>query len=95
MEENKNLQNTSLEEGEVAALGSEDTETPLDKNVRLMSPTRMLIRRFFRSKLSVTGLIMLVLSFINVGAKRKRIEPGISNMRIIRLKATTAILFKS
>ena len=41
MEENKNLQNTSLEEGEVAALGSEDTETPPDKNVRLMSPTRM------------------------------------------------------
>ena len=63
MEENKNLQNTSLEEGEVAALDSEDTETPLDKNVRLMSPTRMLIRRFFRSKLSVTGLIMLVFLF--------------------------------
>ena len=63
MEENKNLQNTSLEEGEVAALSSEDTETPLDKNVRLMSPTRMLLRRFFRSKLSVTGLIMLVFLF--------------------------------
>ena len=63
MEENKDLQNTSLEEGEVAALSAEDTETPLDKNVRLMSPTRMLIRRFFRSKLSVTGLIMLVLLF--------------------------------
>lgn len=63
MEENKNLQNTSLEEGEVAALSSEDTETPLDKNVRLMSPTRMLLRRFFRSKLSITGLIMLVFLF--------------------------------
>ena len=63
MEENKDLQNTSLEEGEVAALSSEDTETPLDKNVRLMSPTRMFIRRFFRSKLSVTGLIMLVFLF--------------------------------
>lgn len=63
MEENKNLQNTSLEEGEVAAFSSEDTETPLDKNVRLMSPTRMLLRRFFRSKLSVTGLIMLVFLF--------------------------------
>ena len=63
MEENKNLQNTSLEEGEAAALVSEDTEIPLDKNVRLMSPTRMLIRRFFRSKLSVTGLIMLVFLF--------------------------------
>ena len=41
----------------------EDTETPLDKNVRLMSPTRMLLRRFFRSKLSITGLIILVFLF--------------------------------
>ena len=30
-----------------------DTEVPLDKNVRLMSPTRMVVRRFFRSKLSI------------------------------------------
>ena len=37
-----------------------DTETPLDKNVRLMSPNQMLIRRFFRSKLSILGLIMVV-----------------------------------
>ena len=28
-----------------------DTEEPLDKNVRLMSPTRMVVRRFFRSRL--------------------------------------------
>ena len=42
----------------------EDTETPLDKNVRLMSPTRMLIRRFFRSKLSVAGIIMLASLFL-------------------------------
>ena len=26
----------------------EDSEEPLDKNVRLMSPTRMVVRRFFR-----------------------------------------------
>ena len=36
MEENKNLENEIL--------NAEDTETPLDKNVRLMSPTRMLVR---------------------------------------------------
>ena len=42
----------------------EDVETPLDKNVRLMSPTRMLFRRFFRSKLSITGIIMLVALFV-------------------------------
>ena len=40
-----------------------DTEVPLDKNVKLMSPTRMVVRRFFRSKLSVAGLIMLVALF--------------------------------
>ncbi len=41
-----------------------DTEVPLDKNVRLMSPTRMVVRRFFRSKLSILGLIMVVGLFI-------------------------------
>jgi peptide/nickel transport system permease protein len=41
-----------------------DTETPLDKNVRLMSPNQMLIRRFFRSKLSIIGLIMVVSLFL-------------------------------
>ena len=38
--------------------------TPLDKNVRLMSPNQMLIRRFFRSKLSVVGLIMVISLFL-------------------------------
>lgn len=43
---------------------SHDTEAPLDKNVRLMSPTRMVVRRFFRSRLSIVGLIMVVGLFI-------------------------------
>ena len=66
MEENKNLENVSLEEEEVveAVPAVEDTDTPLDKNVRLMSPTRMLLRRFFRSKLSVAGILMLAALFI-------------------------------
>ena len=55
MEELKN------EEMKVEAV---DTEEPLDKNVRLMSPTRMVIRRFFRSRLSIIGLIMVVGLFI-------------------------------
>ncbi len=59
MEENKEL---VVEEAE--AISVEDTETPLDKNVRLMSPMRMVIRRFFRSKLSVIGLIMLISLFV-------------------------------
>ena len=41
-----------------------DTEAPLDRNVRLMSPTRMVVRRFFRSKLSIVGLIMVVGLFL-------------------------------
>ena len=32
-----------------------DTEVPLDKNLRLMSPTMMVVRRFFRSKLRIIG----------------------------------------
>ena len=42
----------------------EDTEVPLDKNVRLMSPTRMVVRRFFRSKLSVIGLVLIIALFL-------------------------------
>ena len=41
-----------------------DSETPLDKNVRLLSPTRMVLRRFFRSKLSIVGLVMLASLFL-------------------------------
>ena len=41
-----------------------DTESPLDKNVRLMSPTRMVLRRFFRSKLSIAGIVMLAALFL-------------------------------
>ncbi len=41
-----------------------DTEVPLDKNLKLMSPTRMVVRRFFRSKLSIVGLIMVISLFV-------------------------------
>ncbi len=41
-----------------------DTEIPLDKNLKLMSPTRMVVRRFFRSKLSIIGLIMVISLFL-------------------------------
>ena len=72
MEENKEFEQKIEEVEEVEEVvadtlvqeNSEDTETPLDKNVKLMSPTRMLLRRFFRSKLSITGIIMLVALFL-------------------------------
>jgi len=54
MEELKNKQNPE----------TQDTEAPLDKNVRLMSPTRMVVRRFFRSRLSIIGLVMVIGLFI-------------------------------
>ena len=43
---------------------SEEENEPHDKNVKLMSPTRMVVRRFFRSKLSVIGLIMVIGLFL-------------------------------
>ena len=43
---------------------TQDTDTPLDKNIRLMSPTQMVLRRFFRSKLSIIGLIMVIGLFL-------------------------------
>lgn len=65
MEENKNQALEAVaEETEVKATDTADTDEPLDKNVRLMSPTRMVMRRFFRSKLSVAGLIMIVALFL-------------------------------
>ena len=41
-----------------------DTEVPLDKNLRLMSPTMMVVRRFFRSRLSIIGLVMVIGLFL-------------------------------
>lgn len=46
-----------MDEPEVAEIA--DSETPLDKNIKLMSPMRMVLRRFFRSKLSIAGIVML------------------------------------
>ena len=57
MEENKDLLNNEPVE-------IEDGEKPLDKNVKLMSPGRMVARRFFRSKLSIVGLVMLIALFV-------------------------------
>ena len=41
-----------------------DEEVPLDKSIKLMSPTRMVVRRFFRSKLSILGLVMIIGLFV-------------------------------
>ena len=41
-----------------------NTDVPLDKNLRLMSPTMMVVRRFFRSRLSIIGLVMVIALFL-------------------------------
>ena len=56
--------NQAIEELENPALEVEEVDEPLDRNVRLMSPTQMVVRRFFRSKLSVIGIVMLVALFL-------------------------------
>jgi len=56
--------NQAVEELENSALETPEVEEPLDRNVRLMSPTQMVVRRFFRSKLSVIGIIMLAALFL-------------------------------
>lgn len=47
-----------------AVLEAAEEEKPLDKNVKLMSPMRMVMRRFFRSKLSIAGIVMLAALFL-------------------------------
>ena len=68
MEDNKNIDTSATEEvvetKEAEVLEVEDSEVPLDKKVRLMSPTRMVVRRFFKSKLSIVGLIMVIGLFL-------------------------------
>ncbi len=59
MEEEKILEQEILEEDL-----QQETDKPLDKNVKLMSPGRMVARRFFRSKLSIAGLVMLACLFL-------------------------------
>ena len=51
---------TDAAENAEASAPAADSDTPLDKNVKLMSPTRMVVRRFFRSKLSIIGLCMVL-----------------------------------
>ncbi len=66
MEENKVVEEVVQETAtvETPATQEEFDDKPLDKNIKLMSPGRMLARRFFRSKLSITGIVMLGLLFI-------------------------------
>ncbi len=65
---NEERRREAEEKAEAAALEEmirkSNEEGALDKNLKLMSPTRMVLRRFFRSKLSIIGLIMVVGLFV-------------------------------
>ena len=52
-----------LNENPEAAAVEEET-VPHERNVKLMSPMQMVLRRFFRSKLSIIGLVMIVSLFL-------------------------------
>ena len=61
----KDIENKqAIDEMKNLVLEEQEADEPLDRNVRLMSPTQMVLRRFFRSKLSVIGIIMLVSLFL-------------------------------
>ena len=56
--------NNELQTEEIQETVLPEATEPHDKNVKLMSPTMMVVRRFFRSKLSIVGLIMVVGLFL-------------------------------
>lgn len=67
MEENKDLTVTSAFEEQTETVVEEvaaQEETAEEETYREMSPIGLILRRFFRSKLSVVGLIMIVVLFL-------------------------------
>ena len=71
MEEKNNFEYTELSLEAVESVSTqpaientEEKDVPLDRNVKLMSPWQMVVRRFFRSKLSIVGLVMIVSLFL-------------------------------
>ena len=52
------------QENEKVVTSKPEANEPHDKNVKLLSPGRMVARRFFRSKLSMVGLLMIVGLFL-------------------------------
>ena len=52
-----------MKDTEIKVQKAPEQEEALDRNVRLMSPGRMVMRRFFRSKLSILGLVLIIFLF--------------------------------
>ena len=62
--ENKDLNIESSEKEEVVAASEPAEEITHEQTVKLMSPMRMIANRFFRSKLSIIGLVMVASLFL-------------------------------
>ena len=61
--ENKEILETNENEEILEETGLKVADDSIEKNVKLMSPMQMVLRRFFRSKLSIIGLIMILSLF--------------------------------
>lgn len=67
VEKNNKKLDPSFAQGDAPALSYTDvsgTEDKIGVNLQVMSPGRMVAKRFFRSKLSITGLIMIISVFL-------------------------------
>ena len=62
--ENKELNLEATENEEVAVAEEIVEEVSHEQSLKLMSPMQMVIRRFFRSKLSIIGLVMIIGLFV-------------------------------
>jgi len=63
--EEKDMITTETPEEEVKELGAVLEESEVEeRSVRTLSPMTMVFKRFFRSKLSITGLVILVVLFV-------------------------------
>jgi len=60
----KELENTEFENVNETADNEEQLSLNDDRRVKVLSPTAMVVKRFFRNRLAVLGLIMLVSMFI-------------------------------
>ena len=72
--ENEKIKISETEAQETVAV--EETATH-EQTLKLMSPMQMVIRRFFRSKLSIIGLVMVISLFLFcwVGPLIYRVSP--------------------
>ena len=55
-----------VQESKIAAAGGQEEEFSLndDRRVKVLSPNAMVLQRFFRNRLAVLGLIMLLVMFV-------------------------------